>query len=270
MAQPRWPRLRWRGWNKSARRRTMAYTRVWQRWWLRFCGLAMLMLLPAACGVPDPQPLIFGNAPWASGEVSSYRVTDVNGAYAGTTRYDLMQLDAETWSLRRETSSQGMQEIAVVEMSMGEYRPSQATTVRIAGDATEQVRTTYNGSEVDLEWTSRQNVTTNQRVNIPSDARDERSLVMLVRTLPLAERYATRINTFLPVVPVLDRVTLSVTGREEVTVPAGSFDAWKVRLDTGASRTQLWVGVDAPHPLVKYVDGRNRAIYELAEFQPSP
>lgn len=231
-------------------------------------GTALLLTLLAACGAPAPQPLIFGAAPWSDGEASVYRVTDVNGAYAGTARYDLTRLDEATWNLRRETSAQGTQEIVVVDMSVGEYRPSLATMVRIDSRGTEQVRTTYSGSEANLELTSKQNITTYQRVSIPSDARDQRSLVMLVRALPLAADYATRLNSFLPIVPVLDRVTLSVRGQEEVQVPAGTFEAWKVRLDTGDSETLLWVGVDAPHPVVKYVDGRNRGTYELLEFHP--
>lgn len=233
----------------------------------RLCGVALYLTLLAACSAPDPQPLLFGDAPWRGGEVSEYRVTDVNGAYAGTARYDLTRLDEATWSLRRETLAQGTQEIVVVDMSVGEYRPTLATMVRIDSSGTEQVRTTYSGSQANLELTSKQNVTTQQRVAIPSDARDQRSLVMLARALPLAADYATRLNSFLPIVPILDRVTLSVQGREEVEVPAGTFDAWKVRLDMGDSETLLWVGVDAPHPVVKYVDGRNRGTYELTDFQ---
>ncbi len=233
---------------------------------LRAC-LAPLLLL-AACGAPDPQPLIFGDAPWGDGEVSVYRVTDLRGAYAGSTRYDLTRLDDSTWSLRRETSAQGTQEIVVVDMSVGEYRPREATLVRIDASGSEQVRTRYQGSEANLELTSKQNVTTYQRVNIPSDARDQRTLPMLARTLPLADRYATRLNSFLPIVPILDRVTLRVAGRETVQVPAGEFETWRVVLDTGDSQTEIWVGVDAPHPLVKYEDGRNQGVYELIEFQP--
>lgn len=231
-------------------------------------ALAILLALLAACGAPDPQPLIFGAAPWRDGEVSTYRVTDRNGQYAGTTRFDILQLDETTWSLRRETSAQGIQEIVVVEMSAEGYRPALATMIRIDAEGSEQVRTRYEGSNAYLDVTSKQDVTTQQRVSIPSDARDQRTLLMLARSLPLASAYATRINSFLPVVPILDRVTLSVRGREEVQVPAGTFDAWRLRLDTGDSRTELWVSVDAPHPVVKYQDGRNQGVYELVEFQP--
>jgi hypothetical protein len=226
-------------------------------------GLAL-----AGCAAPEPQPLIFGEAPWRDGEASTYRVTDVDGNYAGTARYDLTQIDAETWNLRRDITAQGVQEIVVVDMGLRDYRPKVATLVRLADDGAEQVRTVYNGSTAEMELTTKLDITTYQRESIPSDARDQRTLAMIARALPLAEGYATRLNSFLPVVPILERITLSVTGREQVEVPAGSYDAWKVRLDTGDSRTDLWIGVDAPHPLLKIVDGRNGGTFELLEYQP--
>ncbi|HXF61894.1 MAG TPA: DUF3108 domain-containing protein [Caldilineaceae bacterium] len=228
----------------------------------------MLLLWLAGCTQPDPQPLIVGETPWQDGERSTFRVTDLNGNYAGTARFDLARLDDQTWNLRREISAQGAQEIVVVDMRLPGLRPTTATLVRIDDSGAEQVRTTYNGSVADLELTNKLDITTYERVNIPSDVRDQRSLLMLLRTLPLAQGYATRLNSFLPVVPLLDRVTISVTDREEVQVPAGSFDAWKVRLDTGDSRTDAWIGVAPPYPLVKFVDGRTQGTFELTEFQP--
>ena len=140
--------------------------------------------------------------------------------------------------------------------------------MRQEGDRQERVATSYDHGVADLELTNKQDVTTYQRVNIPSDARDQRTLLMLVRVLPLAQGYVTRLNTFLPVMPLLDRVTVTVTGDERVNTPAGSYDAWRLELDTGDSTTQAWIGVEAPYPLIKYVDGRNGGTFELAEYWP--
>jgi hypothetical protein len=70
------------------------------------------------------------------------------------------------------------------------------------------------------------------------------------------------------VVGLLDRVDLQVIKQEQVTVPAGVFDTWLVRFDAGDSRTDAWISVAPPHPLVKYVDGRNGGVFELAVYQP--
>jgi hypothetical protein len=235
---------------------------VWWAW------PTLILLMAAGCAQPQPQPLHFGAAPWHDGEVSLYRLADLDGVYAGTARFDLIRAGDAGWTIRREITAQGEQEIVVVEVQTSGFRPNASTLVRIDAGGAEQVRTVYNGSNADLTLTTKQAVTTNQRINIPSDARDQHSLPMLVRALPLAEGYATRLNAFLPVVPRLERVTVSVAAREEIETPAGRFDTWKVELDSGDSQSQAWIGVAAPHPLVKLVDGRGQGILELTEFQP--
>src|SRR5688572_27494512 len=78
--------------------------------------VALVGLLLTGCGQPDVQPLIFNAAPWQPNEMSTYELTDLNGNYAGTARYDLARLQEEEWNLRREINSQGTQEIVVVDM----------------------------------------------------------------------------------------------------------------------------------------------------------
>jgi hypothetical protein len=229
--------------------------------------LLILLLFLVGCGTPAPQPLIFNPAPWRNGEVSLYQITDVNGNRAGMARYELNQSADGLWTLLREINAQGGVETVMVEMSEADYRPQQAELIRRDQSGRERVATTYSGSQVDLELTTRGDVTTYERMNIPSDARDQRTLVMLARALPLAQNYATRLNSFLPVVPLLERVTLSVGRNESVSVPAGTFNTWRVTIAQRDSSLQIWVGVDAPYPVVKFVDGRNRGTFELAEFQ---
>jgi dipeptidyl aminopeptidase/acylaminoacyl peptidase len=67
----------------------------------------------------------------------------------------------------------------------------------------------------------------------------------VVATLPLAEGYATSYRNFDVMGQKVKLRQLKVTGSEKVTVPAGSFDAWKVEITpadggTGESTT-LWV-----------------------------
>jgi hypothetical protein len=67
----------------------------------------------------------------------------------------------------------------------------------------------------------------------------------VVATLPLAEGYATTYRNFDLMGQKVKLRQLKVTGSESVTVPAGTFDAWKVEITpadggTGESTT-LWV-----------------------------
>jgi hypothetical protein len=237
---------------------------------LRAASFALLViLLLAGCNSqPDIQPLAFNDAPWQANEISIYQLTDINGNYAGTARYDLTRLQEGQWNLRREINAQGTQEIIVVDMSDAGFRPTQSTMIRIASDGTEVVNAKYSGSQADLELTTKQNVMTVQRVSIPSDAREQATLVMLLRALPLAEGYATRLNVFLPVVGILDRVTVQVVEREQIETVAGTFDTWYVQMTTPDSQIEAWVSVEAPYPVVKFIDSRNGGTFELSDFQP--
>lgn len=233
----------------------------------------LLAFLLVSCNQPQIQPLTFASTPWGAGEVSEYQITDVNGQPAGTARFTIergeSQQNGDGWSIRREIAAQGTTEVVTVEMNNG-LRPITSTLVRTGGlqRVQESVKASYDSGQVDMELTTAQNVTTYQRVNITSDARDGWVLLPVVRALPLAERYATRINSFVPILGRLETFTVAVVGGEQVAVPAGTFAAYKVELSARDHKTTAWFTQDAPHVLIKYVDGRNRGTFELTEFQP--
>jgi hypothetical protein len=232
----------------------------------------LLAFLLVACNRVEIQPLTFAQTPWLAGEVSQYQITDVNGQPAGTAQFTIEQgeeQEQDGWSIQREIAAQGSNEVVTVELN-SVLRPITSTLVRTGGQqrVQESVKATYDSGRVEMELTTAQNVTTYQRVNITSDARDGWVLLPVLRALPLADRYATRINSFVPILGRMDTFTVSVVGSEQVTVPAGTFTTYKVELSARDHKTTAWFSHDAPHVLVKYVDGRNRGTFELTEFQP--
>ncbi len=235
--------------------------------------LMTFALLSASCSRPAPVALVFNAAPWQNGETHTFRVTDVDGNRAGVAMYTITEGSGDDgkaqWSLQRVIQTQGDTETVTTKVSAAGFRPTSSYLERSNAAGTEIVDAQYNGATVDMVLTTRASVTTNQRAEVPSDVRDTPTLPMLVRALPLANGYATQINAFLPVADLLDRVTVSVVGDENVTVPAGAYDAWIVTLDTGNAVSRLWIAKAAPYPLVKYIDGRNKATFELESFVAS-
>ena len=227
-----------------------------------------LLFLLAGCSQPEVQPLRFNDAPWQANEVSTYQLTDINDNFAGTARYDLTRSEENRWNLRREINAQGTQEIIAVDMTREEFRPIESTLIRITRDGTEVVSAKYSSGQVNMELTTKLNVQTVQRMSIPSDARDQATMVMLLRALPLAQDYAVYVNVFLPIVGILDRVTVEVQDQVQVTTAAGTYDTWYVRMATADSETEAWVATQAPYPVVKFVDSRNGGIFELSEYLP--
>lgn len=230
------------------------------------------VLLLAACSQPQIQPLRVQAPPWANGERSSYQVIDINERFAGTATIEFIagatQIAGEAWTMRREVAAQGDQETVVVEMTANGLRPALSTLVRLLGGNSRQlVKTTYNSGQVDLELTTAQDITTYERINVPSDVRDQRTLLALVRALPLAEGYATQVNSFLPVANLLERITIQVTAQEQVQTPAGAYETWHVELTTPDNKSEAWIATGAPKILVKFIDGRTGGTYELREYQ---
>jgi dipeptidyl aminopeptidase/acylaminoacyl peptidase len=68
---------------------------------------------------------------------------------------------------------------------------------------------------------------------------------VVVAALPLAEGYTTSFRNFDIMAQQVKPRQLKVVGSEKVTVPAGTFDAWKVEITPGdggnGERTTLWV-----------------------------
>ena len=248
-------------------------SRLASRRWLAFLLAVLALNLLAACSRPAPVGLIFNAAPWQTGETHAFRVTDVDGNRAGVATFSMTasvdDAGAATWLLTRTTQTQGDTETITTTVSAAGFRPSSSLLTRTSAAGAETVDASYNGPAVEMVLTTRADVQTNQRAEVPSDVREMATLPMLARALPLASDYATQINTFLPVAGLLDRVTLRVVGDEQVTTPAGEYDAWVVTLDTGDAVSRLWIDKAAPYPLVKYIDGRNKATFELESFIPA-
>lgn len=234
--------------------------------------LIAFCFLLAACGTAQPQPLVFGDAVWADGEISTYRVTNREDQIVGNATFAVTagdeQLTGDGWTWTRQISDAGVQERATVQIQPLGYRPVYSLLQRTDNSGSQIVETQIDRTVADIALTNRQGATVYERVQVPSDIRDERTLALIVRSLPLAQGYATRLNSFLPVVGNTERVTVQVRGEERVTVPAGQFDTWLVELRTNDRTTKLWVAKDAPAPLVKFVDGRSQATFELTDFAP--
>ena len=253
----------------------------------RLAPLLFSVIILSACSV-RPQPLIFGEPVWADGETSAYRVSNREGRIVGTATFEVQfrprqvredavgedekggqLLQEEGWTLIREINDAGRSERATIEMQPLGYRPVYSHLVRTDVDGKQVVEAQFAGAQVDIALTSRQGATVYERVQAPSDIRDERTLLLILRALPLAQGYATRINSFLPVVGKMERVAVQVRRTETVTVSAGSFDTWVVELKSNERTTKAWVARTAPFPVVKFIDGRSRATFELTSFSAS-
>ncbi len=106
----------------------------------------------------------------------------------------------------------------------------------------------------------------------------EAALEAVLTALPLASGYRTRLRAMeIDVEQLVRRFAVIVEERETIDVPAGQFDTWRLRLDAldglGGSQV-MWIGVDAPRPLVRAKGfipeevGQGSLITELTGWEP--
>lgn len=244
--------------------------RVWNWWRAAFVFASILLMV--GCAAPDPQPLLLGDPVWQSGEISSYRVTNREEAVVGTARIEIQaggeQLTGDGWTFQRQVTDVGISEAVTVEVRAAGYIPVFSTTVRTQAGGQQIVEATHDQAQIDIALTNQQGATVYERVNAPSDVRDERTILPLLRTLPLRQGYATFINSFLPLTGLTERFAVRILGSEQVTVPAGVYDTWVVEVRAAERTTRAWIAKEAPYPLVKFVEGRSQATFELTNFEP--
>jgi hypothetical protein len=97
---------------------------------------------------------------------------------------------------------------------------------------------------------------------------DDESLLWLVRGIDLSEGYEASYQNVSAGTGQTFRVDLVVEGQEQVSVPAGEFTAWRVRVRTAAVTQFAWIEVDQPHRLVRArIKGIQDVSYELVKSE---
>jgi hypothetical protein len=97
---------------------------------------------------------------------------------------------------------------------------------------------------------------------VPEHAYDNDTSLFLWRTLPFADGYEASYVTIITNRRNRQDVVLNVRGKETVTVPAGTFECWRLEISTENARQIAWYADTPSRPLVKY-DNDRAVIFEL-------
>lgn len=224
---------------------------------------AALALLAASCGGGPEQPLsrIFEQPSWGAGEELFYTVRDRDDV-RGSCRLAVADAD-EPGTIRLLTycanpDSSWIDERTVVTEETTLRPIASERTVHNVEEGSNTIYTADYGVErVTLVARSGSHRNETERdlpaasAEVPEPGYyDDASLFWLVRGAPLDAGFD---RTFLDVNPGnarTVRVQLVVTGGETVTVPAGTFDAWRVELRTGSITQIMWVEKMSPRRVV--------------------
>lgn len=251
-------------------------------WWI---GVA-IAALAVACGGDDDAPTsrIFSAPAWTGAETAEYNLVDREIRGYCTLITDPEFEPGKTRLVQKCRDAEGIghtdEREAIVESSTLVPIYSE----RVLTNVEERDRTTYTGS-----YGKREVVFTYRRANLddPSTIEeefqtpralpepdeespepgwyDDESLFWLIRGLPLKEGFEGAYHNGNVGTAQLVVARVSVEGRERVTVPAGTFETWRVSIQTASITQRIWVEVAAPHRMIKARIERDT--YELTSFE---
>ena len=245
---------------------------------LAFIALALIFgggfFAAAACTSADSCSScedVVTNIPWTAPDSQTYRL-EANGKAIGTTTLSIEQ-KGNSFALTQATKDdKGNSDTSVVNADANTLKPS--TTTRTITDSKQRTlfETRYESIGTD-KCSAGQQETIKRSVFSPPDSTKPDSTRSIVKCVP-EHAYDTDESLFLwrtisfkegdevtyETMAQGDKhlVTLTVDGKEQITVPAGTFEAWKVEIASERSRQFAWFTTTPEHRLVQYANNQGQ------------
>lgn len=130
-----------------------------------------------------------------------------------------------------------------------------------------ETRLTYEGTHVSgtAQQPSPQGLqTTEVDTTLAPGTLDQEATHLLTTALPLEEGASFTLNTFNAARGAVEPVTIKVAGAQEVTVPAGTFPAYRIDIQSGAQGFVYYVTRATPRRVLKIELPGQPVTFELA------
>ena len=217
--------------------------------------------------IPSEPPKL-NRVPWVDGEIMRLDLKTMAGMNMGELIYTAEAVEVKGEKLWRIESYLSIivsytQQYTRVDADLDSFSPVFGRTRNQLGDFIAH----YEPDKVDLTT-----ITTagkrEQQINLDSAVYDNEQALYLIRRLPLSENYSTAFSIFPVQSAAVSECRIKVTGKEQVSVSAGTFDCYAIELTVYAAAIKalehhLWISADGHQYLVKYDSGQ--AIMELKE-----
>lgn len=204
------------------------------------------VVLPA-CAAPATPELALG-APWQDGAQSSYEIRSASGAVVGTSTF-AWQRDGEGWKHTFSVNLRGKKDTGWVQTD-GQLRP--VHSLRESGSA--KVEATYGASEVVVQTSESGGAPTEKKLARPPFALDNDQSLETQRAFPLADGFTATYENVVTRAPTVAAIRVSVVGSETITVPAGQFETWHLKMAGGGKPHDAWYAKAPPHLMIRYVN----------------
>jgi hypothetical protein len=233
--------------------------------------LAALAVLAACFEVQQAcaqEPGLVVEIPWSDGERAEYVLLESeggeecgSGALTVSRRGDQFEL-----SLRFEDDEGNSDESAVL-VDAGTLKPASVRRERVIDGETEAIEGAYDAEAEVLTITELSDGDDRTvPLRLEGDYYDNESSLFLWRTIDFADGYEASYRAVIAAQNTQHTVNLFVRGKEQVTVPAGTFECWRLEIEASGRRQTAWFADTPERPLVKY--DNSFQVFELTSYEP--
>jgi len=221
----------------------------------------MLAEAKAINSAPLPQPTVtdlkFIPVPWKDGEVQRMGIKTPAGPNIGAMYYTARSVKAggrSTWRLESQMLISGSdhQQLTRVDVDAGTCAPvSGMTWHKQVGECTAKYKPPKINWKIDGPDRK-----FSKTIDVDSAIYDNEQVIQMIRALPLKRGYRAQFKIFPVQSGVVCKCTIHVTGIEKVTVPAGTFECYRILLEVGYPGDKI-------KQILHYSTDRNRYFVKL-------
>ena len=212
------------------------------------CGAVVALACSGDSGPPTSD--VVATIPWRADESFSYRLEDDDGDATGSAVLEVDLVNGSTELTQRFAAGANTDE-TVVAVDSATLKPQSARREIRSSNEAELIEVAYTPEGALIKQGERQS-----GLAVPEHAYDNDTSLFLWRTIAFAEDYESSYVTIITNRRSRDTVTLRVTGRESVTVPAGTFDAWRLEIRSSNARQLAWYADTPTRHLLRYDNDR--------------
>jgi len=228
---------------------------------LRALPLVAVLVLGVACGDPlaDTRDVPV-NIPWKGlgAETATYAIKRLDGSGTARGTLTVEELGDQTAFRQTYEDETGVDKIEVI-ADATTLRPKTSTREIRSETLTRDVRAEYGNDEVRVLISGQDPA--DETLEFPAHAYDAEQSLFLWRTMPFTVGYEVKYVTINVYRPTARVVTARVVAVEDVTIDAGTFNAYRIEISAANEKLIAWYETGNTNRLVKYDTGE--FIYEL-------
>jgi Protein of unknown function (DUF3108) len=221
----------------------------------------LFVVVALACTSGDAGPPtsdVVGAPPWSGDQKQTYTLVNKDGEEQGSGILAVV-LDGEKTKLVQTYISDAAHDTTELIVDSTTLKPiSSSRDIEPASGDPQHIEVQY----TDEGALIKQNEDKQSGLSVPEHSYDNDSSLFLWRTLPFAVDYEASYTTIITNRRARQKVNLRVTGMETITVPAGTFETWRLEITTSNARQVAWFADTPERQLVRYDNDRN-LIFEL-------